>query len=53
VTLHSADFVLGRKIEIVSGDDQNKPDVGLGIVRRWFDVENVGIVTGLGNSRLC
>ena len=42
--------VLGRKIEIVSGDDQNKPDVGLGVVRRWFDVENVVMVTGLGNS---
>jgi branched-chain amino acid transport system substrate-binding protein len=42
--------VLGRKIEIVSGDDQDKPDVGLGIVRRWFDVENVSMVTGLGNS---
>src|ERR1700753_552223 len=42
--------VLGRKIEIVSGDDQNKPDVGLGIVRHWFDVENVSMVTGLGNS---
>jgi branched-chain amino acid transport system substrate-binding protein len=42
--------VLGRKIEILSADDQNKPDVGVGIVRRWFDVENVGMVTGLGNS---
>lgn len=42
--------VLGRKIEILSGDDQNKPDIGLSIVRRWFDVDNVNMVTGLGNS---
>src|SRR3984885_3178670 len=41
---------LGRKIEIGSGDDQNKPDVGPGVVRRWLDVENVVMVTGLGNS---
>jgi branched-chain amino acid transport system substrate-binding protein len=42
--------VLGRKIEVVSADDQNKPDIGLSIVRRWFDLENVTMVTGLGNS---
>ncbi|MGB3866477.1 MAG: ABC transporter substrate-binding protein [Xanthobacteraceae bacterium] len=42
--------VLGRKIEVLSGDDQNKPDIGLSIVRRWFDIDNVNMVTGLGNS---
>lgn len=33
--------VLGRKVEIVFADHQNKPDIGAGIARRWFDNENV------------
>ena len=48
-----ADFggkVLGRPIEILDADHQNKADVGSGIARRWFDVDKVGLVTGLGNS---
>ncbi|MEA2879259.1 MAG: branched-chain amino acid transport system substrate-binding protein [Hyphomicrobiales bacterium] len=42
--------VLGKKIEIVSGDHQNKPDIGALIARSWYDVEKVDIVIGLGNS---
>lgn len=42
--------VLGRRIEVLSADDQNKPDIGLSIARRWFDVDNVSMLTGLGNS---
>ena len=48
-----ADFggkVLGRPIEVLDADHQNKADVGSGIARRWFDVDKVGLVTGLGNS---
>jgi len=33
--------VLGRPIVIMSADTQNKPDIGTGIARRWFDVEKV------------
>ena len=29
--------VAGRRIEIISADHQNKPDVGVGIVRNWID----------------
>jgi branched-chain amino acid transport system substrate-binding protein len=36
--------VLGRRIEILSGDHQNKPDVALGIVREWFDTQGVAAV---------
>lgn len=36
--------VLGRRIEILSGDTQNKPDVGLGFVREWFDTQGVAAV---------
>jgi len=42
--------VLGRKIEIVSADHQNKADIGANVARRWFDVEGVSAVVGLGNS---
>ena len=37
-------------IEIVSADHQNKPDIGLGIVRRWFDTEKVDAVADISNS---
>ncbi|MGM5024045.1 ABC transporter substrate-binding protein [Tardiphaga sp. 367_B4_N1_1] len=42
--------VLGRKIEIVSGDHQNKADVGLSMARSWIDVQKVGLIMDLGNS---
>jgi branched-chain amino acid transport system substrate-binding protein len=42
--------VAGMKIEIVSGDHQQKPDVGASIVRRWFDQENVDVVADVPNS---
>lgn len=40
----------GLKVEIISGDHQNKPDVGLSIARRWIDTENVAAVVDLANS---
>lgn len=39
--------VLGKPIEIVSADDQNKPDVGSAKVRQWVESEGVDVVTGL------
>ena len=48
-----ADFggtVLGRKIELLTGDHQNKPDVAGGVVRRWLDVDGVEMIVGIGNS---
>ena len=42
--------VLGRKIEIVSGDHLNKADVGLSMARSWIDVQKVGLIMDLGNS---
>ena len=48
-----ADFggtVLGKRIEIVFGDHQNKADVAGSVTRKWFDVDGVDMVTGLGNS---
>ncbi len=42
--------VLGKPIKIVSGDHQNKPDVGAQLARRWFDVDKVDMVIDFPNS---
>ncbi|MGE0339899.1 MAG: ABC transporter substrate-binding protein [Xanthobacteraceae bacterium] len=42
--------VLGKKIEIVAADHQNKTDIAASIARRWFDVEGVTAVADLTNS---
>lgn len=42
--------VLGRKIEILGADHQNKPDIGVGIARSWFDTGGVEMITDLTNS---
>ncbi|KMQ75608.1 ABC transporter substrate-binding protein [Marinobacter subterrani] len=45
-----ADFggkVNGAKIEVVSADDRNSPDVASSTVRRWLENENVDMVAGL------
>ena len=36
--------VLGKPITVVIGDHQLKPDVGVGIARRWYDVEQVDLI---------
>ena len=42
--------VLGSPIELVFGDLQNRPDVGMGIARRWYDQERVDAIFVIGNS---
>jgi branched-chain amino acid transport system substrate-binding protein len=44
--------VLGEKIELVSADHQNKPDLAGSIARRWYDAEGVDMITDLGNSSI-
>jgi len=39
-----------RKVEVISGDHQNKPDIGAGIARRWIDIEGVDMIIDLPNS---
>jgi len=39
-----------RKVEILSADHQNKPDVGAEIARRWFDTEGVDMIIDVPNS---
>jgi len=36
--------VLGRKIEIVSADHQNKPDIGSNIAREWIERQGVDAI---------
>jgi branched-chain amino acid transport system substrate-binding protein len=38
------------KVELVTGDHQNKPDVGSQIANQWFDVENVDMIIDVPNS---
>jgi branched-chain amino acid transport system substrate-binding protein len=42
--------VLGKTIEIVSADHQNKPDVAATTARKWFDVDGVSAIADLTNS---
>lgn len=39
-----------RKVEVVTADHQNKPDVGAAIARRWLEQEGVDVVMDLPNS---
>jgi branched-chain amino acid transport system substrate-binding protein len=40
----------GMKVEIISADHQNKPDVGSNIARQWFDVDHVDVIVDTPNS---
>src|SRR5215475_3358061 len=40
----------GIKVEIVSGDHQNKPDVGSNIAGTWFDKDKVDVIVDVPNS---
>src|SRR5215218_3639113 len=36
--------VLGKPISVIVGDHQLKPDIGAGIARRWYDIEQVDLI---------
>jgi branched-chain amino acid transport system substrate-binding protein len=42
--------VLGRKIELVYADHQNKADIGLAKAREWFDRDGVDMIADFSNS---
>jgi branched-chain amino acid transport system substrate-binding protein len=53
VKMAAADFggkVLGKPIEVVSADHQNKPDIASNTARKWFDEEKVDAIVDLVNS---
>jgi branched-chain amino acid transport system substrate-binding protein len=45
-------IINGAKIEIVSADGQNKPDLALAIARRWYDEDGVDIILDLPASNV-
>jgi branched-chain amino acid transport system substrate-binding protein len=53
VKMAAEDFggkVLGRPIEIIAADHQNKPDIAVSAAREWFDVGKIDMVANLINS---
>jgi branched-chain amino acid transport system substrate-binding protein len=49
----AADFMKEHpnvKVEVVSGDHQNKADVGTNIANQWFDVDKVDLIIDVPNS---
>jgi branched-chain amino acid transport system substrate-binding protein len=51
----AADFggkVLGKPIEVIGADHQQKADIGLGIARRWIESEKVDAIVDVTNSAI-
>jgi branched-chain amino acid transport system substrate-binding protein len=42
--------VLGKPIDLLVADHQNKADIGASIARQWFDTDKVDMVIGFDNS---
>jgi branched-chain amino acid transport system substrate-binding protein len=40
----------GWKIDVIAGDHQNKPDIGVNIARQWFDIDKVDVIVDVPNS---
>ena len=40
----------GLRVEVIQGDHQNKPDLGAGIARQWFDQGGVDAIIDVPNS---
>jgi branched-chain amino acid transport system substrate-binding protein len=51
VKLAAAEFAAkGFTVEVISGDHQNKPDVGVSIARQWYDRDGVDMIIGVPTS---
>ncbi len=37
-------------VTLLVADHQQKPDIGVGVAREWFDRQNVDVLLGVGNS---
>ncbi len=44
--------VLGKPVEVVVADHQNKPDVASAIARKWYEVDKVDMIANLINSSI-
>ncbi|MGY3605584.1 MULTISPECIES: ABC transporter substrate-binding protein [unclassified Bradyrhizobium] len=45
--------VLGKPIELISADHQNKPDLGGNIARQWYDQDGVDVILDVPVSSVC
>jgi branched-chain amino acid transport system substrate-binding protein len=43
---------VGKTVEVISADHQNKTDTGVNIARRWYETENVDAIFDLPNSAI-
>lgn len=44
--------ILGKKIEILQGNDQNKTNVAIPVMKRWISEDHVNMITGPTNSAI-
>ncbi|HEX4798423.1 MAG TPA: ABC transporter substrate-binding protein, partial [Burkholderiales bacterium] len=42
----------GMKVELISADHLNKPDVGSSIARQWYDVDKVDMIIDVPTSSI-
>jgi branched-chain amino acid transport system substrate-binding protein len=42
--------VAGKRIDLISADHQNKPDIASTIAREWYDTRDVDVIVDLPNS---
>lgn len=45
-----AEFGADFTVEVVAADHQNKPDIGVGIARQWFDRDGVDVILDVPTS---
>ncbi len=45
--------VLGKPIEVVAADHQNKADIGANIANKWIDVDKVDMIIDIPNTAVC
>jgi branched-chain amino acid transport system substrate-binding protein len=43
---------VGKTVEVISADHQNRTDTGVNIARRWYETENVDAIFDLPNSAI-
>jgi branched-chain amino acid transport system substrate-binding protein len=44
--------VLGKPIELIQADHQNKPDIGLATAREWIEDKHVDVIMDISNSAI-
>lgn len=50
LAIEDAGSILGKPAQLIVGDHTNKPDIGAGIARRWFDTEGVTAIFDIYSS---